>query len=261
MFAGLIAELDAIRASFDASTLSGTDAAKMVDEIGLIRRQLDAFLVDALPVVEATKSFGSSRDAAHFYAEVARATPAEGRQIIATARKLESMPTTLAAIHDGALSVKQAAMVADAVERNPDAEVSLLKSIDLGTAKLRDACVQARAEVEDSAARAKRQHAAREFRAWTDPDGMIAGRFRLAPEVGGRFKAAVDKRTQQIFREHKHGEHESLDAYAADAVTELVLGDGTAAVSTTLHVVVDHGALVRGETLPDERCEIPASAP
>jgi hypothetical protein len=121
--------------------------------------------------------------------------------------------------------------------------------------------VQARAEVEDSAARAKRQHAAREFRAWTDPDGMIAGRFRLPPEIGGRFKAAVEKRTQQIFRDHKHGEHEPLDAYAADALTELVLGDGTAAVSTTLHVVVDHGALVRGETLPGERCEIPGVGP
>jgi hypothetical protein len=261
MFEAVIAQLDAIRASFDASTLSGKDAAKIVDEIGLIRRQLDGFLFDTLPRVAESDAYGSARDAAHFYAEVVRATPAEGRQILETARKLEAMPTTLAAVRDGALSVKQAAMVADAVERNPGAEVTLLRTIDQGTAKLREACVKARAEVEDSAARATRQHAARELCIWTDDDGMVAGRFRLPPEIGGRIKAAIETRTQQIFRERKSGEHESLDAYAADALTDLVLGDGTAAVSTIVHVIVDHAVLVCGETLPGARCEIPGVGP
>jgi hypothetical protein len=261
MFASLISLLDEFAMAFDADALSGQDAARAVDDLGLARRLLDGMLAKAIGRVDDTQAYGSARDAAHFYAEVVHADPSEGRRMIDTARRLRSLPVIDAAVREGGLSAKQAAMVSEAVLVNPDAETTLLRTIDQGTTKLRNACVKARAEVEDSTARAKRQRAARELRMWTDPDGMIAGRFRLPPEVGGAVKAAVEKKTQQIFREHTSGEHEPLDAHAADALTELVLGDGTAAVSTTLHVVVDHGALVRGETLPGERCEIPGVGP
>jgi hypothetical protein len=140
-----------------------------------------------------------------------------------------------------------------------------LQTATRGLVPLRDACVAARAAVEDPDARAKRQHRAREFRTWTDRDGMLAGRFRYAPEVGAQLKAVIDAQTQRIFRDHKAGtDHEPLEAYAADAVAGFILappGEGAGTVDAVVNIVVDHGALVRGGTADGEVCEIPGVGP
>jgi hypothetical protein len=88
---------------------------------------------------------------------------------------------------------------------------------------------------------------------------MLEGHFRLTPEVGGQVKSAIDDGVQRIFRaRRKDGPHESHEAYAADALAELLLSEPSerTAASVTTHVVIDHAALVRGNTLPGERCEI-----
>jgi hypothetical protein len=97
---------------------------------------------------------------------------------------------------------------------------------------------------------------------------MWVGRFRYEPEIGGLLTAAIEKQAQRIFRDHKAGtEHESNDAYAADAVAGFILGDPTktetttTGVDTTVHIVVSHGALVRGGVGDDEVCEIPGVGP
>jgi hypothetical protein len=54
---------------------------------------------------------------------------------------------------------------------------------------------------------------------------------------------------------------ESLDRYAADAFADAVLGDQPKGAVPRVHVVIDHGALVRGNALPGERCEIPGVGP
>lgn len=63
------------------------------------------------------------------------------------------------------------------------------------------------------------------------------------------------------------GPHEPHEAYAADALAHLVrrtagetpVANGKPAKSTVanVHVVIDHGALVRGNALEGEQCEIP----
>src|SRR5262249_26490021 len=103
---------------------------------------------------------------------------------------------------------------------------------------------------------------ARCLRMWTAGDGMVEGHFRLTPEVGGRVKAAIDSEVQRIFRSRrKHGSRESHEAYAADALVELLDDAPSPKVGTTVHVVIDHGALVRGAALRCERCEIPGVGP
>ncbi len=96
---------------------------------------------------------------------------------------------------------------------------------------------------------------------WTDRDGMLAGRFRFAPEVGAQLKAVIDAQTKRIFRAHKAGtDHEPLVAYAADALAGFVLappGEGGVTVDAVVNILVDHGALVRGGTADGEVCEIP----
>src|SRR5204862_3187377 len=109
----------------------------------------------------------------------------------------------------GRLSARQAQMIVDAATINPDAECDLITTAAHGLVPLRDACIAARAVVEDGVARAKRQAASRFLRTWSDDDGMLEGRFRLPPEVGGAFKAVLDTETQRIFRErHAAGDGE-----------------------------------------------------
>src|SRR5262249_5512813 len=74
---------------------------------------------------------------------------------------------------------------------------------------------------------------------------------------------AFDAAVQKKFREHRSGEHEPHDAYAADALADFVLsGDAkkSKAVIYT-HVLIDHGVLMRGRAHGGEVCEIPGVGP
>ncbi|MCU1457454.1 MAG: protein of unknown function endonuclease, partial [Actinomycetia bacterium] len=174
----------------------------------------------------------------------------------------ESLPETEAAFRAGQLSAQQVALIAETAVRNPALETELLEHAGEGLVPLRDACIAAQARTEDPEARAKRQHEARSLRMWSAADGMVEGRFRLAPEIGGGLKAAIDEQTRKVFRaKHREGVREEQDAYAADALAELVLGPSTGRVGYTAHVVIDHAALVRGHARPGEQCEIPGVGP
>ncbi len=107
---------------------------------------------------------------------------------------------------------------------------------------------------------------------------MVAGRFRFTPEVGGQVHAVIAAQVKRIFRARQAGtDHEPLAAYAADAVAGFIL-DATSHPPDTVspvscpplpangldvhvHVLVDHGALVRGGTVDGEICEIPGVGP
>jgi HNH endonuclease len=75
---------------------------------------------------------------------------------------------------------------------------------------------------------------------------------------------------QRIFRAHRGTDHDPHDAYAADALAGFVLGDtttatdvapGTKGADATVHILIDHGALVRGGAVDGEACEIPGVGP
>jgi hypothetical protein len=179
------------------------------------------------------------------------------------------LPTTAAALRAGRLSSKEATLIADAATINPAEEQHLLGVAKLGLVRLRDACVEARAAAEDPKQRHARHHRDRSFRSWTDRDGMWAGQFRYSPEIGAQLKAVIEQQTQRIFRDHKTGtDHESHDAYAADAVAGFIL-DRTdepskppkPATTVTVHVMVGHETLRSGELLAGEVCEIPGVGP
>ena len=271
MFDSLIATraaLERLASGFEPGTLTGDQAVRVVTELGVIHRLTEGMLAQAAKRVADTAAHTSSgdRDAAQFYARAVGVDASEARRAITTAKRLEQLPETEAAVREGRLSARQAELVADAATRNPGAERELLAAADEGMVPLKDACVIARAHAEDATARAVRQHAARRLRIWTAADGMVEGHFRLAPEVGGRVKAAIDAGTQRIFRARRRsGPHESLDAYTADALAELVDGSTTngktKGTATTVHVVVDHAALVRGWVCDGEKCEIPGVGP
>ena len=99
---------------------------------------------------------------------------------------------------------------------------------------------------------------------------MFAGKYRLRPEDGGAFREVLRQETNRVFREHANADDdESPEAYAADALVNLVLGragrdaEKTAAPQPryNVHVFVDFG-LLTGRYEPDEPlCEIPGVGP
>jgi hypothetical protein len=258
--------LEDIASAFDASALTPEAARRWMQELALIRRLLDGMIGPSARRMSETSA--SVADAVVQVAKTLGVGTGEVRGAIETAKRREGLPATDRAVREGQLSARETQLIAGAASRNPTAEPELLAIAEHGLAPLRDACVRARAAVEDPAERTERQHRQREWRSWTDTDGMLSGRFRFTPEIGGQLKQKIEAQAQRIFRAHKAGtDHESLNAYAADAVAEFLLAAPTeTTVKATspkfvVHIVADHGALIRGGTAAGETCEIPGVGP
>jgi hypothetical protein len=302
MFVGMVETrkaLQDITQRFDASTLTVTDAGHFVTEVAIMRRLLDALFTMA-SARAADGAPGGDRIAARNLASNSGQDSGDTRQAIEAGRKLADLPATNSAARAGDLSAQHISLIAEAATQNPAAETDLLNAATRGTLALREACIKAKAAVEDPDTRTKRQRAMRTFRTWIDGDGMIAGRFRLQPEHGAGALATIEEETRRIFREHRSsGVHEPMDAYAADAFCNLLSGlpasdtdtdtgpdpdpgdshmstvdepaDDTPTesppapvvgkVRTIIHILIDHGALLRGRALPGETCEIPGVGP
>jgi hypothetical protein len=122
--------LECLASGFEPATLTGEQAVRVVAELGLIRRLTDGMLGRAARRVEETSAHAATgaRDAAHLYARAVGADPTEARRAIMTAKRLERLPETAAAVQDGRLSARQAELVADAATHNPGAEGALLEA-------------------------------------------------------------------------------------------------------------------------------------
>lgn len=264
-------QLAAVAGPFDAGSLARDEAVRVLEELGAIRRLVDGMIAHAAKAVADGAAQG--RDGAETVALALGTTRSEARSLVATAKKLAGLPVTDAAVRAGEFSAREAQMIADAATINPAAEEELLAAAAVGLGPLKDACIKARAAVEDSAARGNRQRSARFLRTWMNGDGMLAGRFAYPPEVGARIKAVLDAQVRKRFREHEGKDHEPLEAYAADALAGFVLGgaergataQGTDApvkgTDATVHILIDHDALVAGHVGDGEECEIPGVGP
>jgi len=205
------------------------------------------------------------------------------RQRARTARKIKDRPKTARALAEGDISEDEADVVADAADKNPDAEDDLL-----GTAKnkgrthkdLRDRAAKAKAAAEDDRARARRLRRDRTARWCRDRDGHWALHAKLEPHIGAAAQSQLQARLDRIFAAHRRtGDHEPRDRYAADALAELLAerpesesddydrGDqptptpaarphGPAAPSKEIVVIIDLAAYRRGAVDPSETCEI-----
>jgi hypothetical protein len=295
--------LEGVAREFEPATLDGVQSTRMVRELGVIRRLVDAQVAKAGKRVDDTMAHRDSgaADAACFVADALGVGSGEARRAVETARKLEQLPATDAAVRDGRLSAEQARLIARTAHRYPDAEEELLDAASRGLIPLRDACLAAEARREDPSVRAARQHASRACRTWYSDDGMVEGWFRLTPEVGGQVKAVLDDQTRREFRNaRREGRHEDFEAYTADALAHLILehlrpGEHDASPDTApaatetapegpqedtsapatiepagttrprsrvnVHVVIDYDTLTGGEPGPHRRCEIPGVGP
>ena len=215
---------------------------------------------------EAWKAAGDRSAAAH----LARSTGTSVRHagdVLESARRLEKLPALAAAARAGELSASQVAAVADAAVLDPSAESRLVATARSSSlAELREACGRTKAAARpDAEARRKAIHAQRYLRAWTDSEGAWNLRLRHNPEVGAVVMAAVEALRDRIFRRARaEGRHEPSEAYAADALVELVTGAGggaKAGARAKIIVRVDLPALLRGQVGLGEVCEVAGYGP
>jgi len=262
MFSCVASPVEALSRDFDASRLTASQAVAALRELAAIRNVIDGLIsaVGAQIEESGAHKMRGERNAAAFVARELGERVGDVREMLDASSKVRLLPAVDAAVRDGKLSARRTKMIAGVAAVNPDATERLLQAASDGMQTLRDECINARAEVEDPGDRPNRQRKLRQFRTWTDDDGMVAGRFRLTPEVGGQFLATLDKETQRLFRSRRSGQdHEPREAYAADALVNLVMGEPKAkkGADIRMHLVLDYQVLRRGWAQAGETCEIP----
>src|SRR5438128_1838311 len=261
------AALREVLAGLEPETLSADAAAALVDTFISLEKLAGAGkALAARRVADSNLWRGAGeRSAAHWLARRAGSSVGAAMATLESAARLPELPGVDAALRAGELSGVQANEIASAAAADAGAEAELLGvARDDGVAGLRDTCRRVKADAApDEMARHRTLHASRALRHWNDPDG--AGRLdgRFTPEVLAELLVALEPFEAEAFRAARaEGRRESFDAYRADALVALARAgrDGTAGGASgprnTVHVVIDHAALVRGRAEAGERCEV-----
>ena len=262
----------------DPETLSGTDAARLLAAYAEIERLAAAGRLLAARRVESSNVWRRSghRSAAAHVAEATGTGIGPAITALETARHLGSLPATDEAVRQGRLSETQVTQIAGAAILQPDAELALVEAAGqqpLSVLKLRCRRVRAAGEHQRSTYEAIRR--SRYLRNWVEDNGAVRFDARLTPDEGARLLAAVAAEADRLgTASRKAGMEEPRKAVAADALVALVCRAASGSVDTsgigtgrigaptaTVHVRVDHAALVRGHLEPGELCEIPGIGP
>jgi hypothetical protein len=267
---GLREGLRRYAAVFDAAVLSGAQAGEVVEAATALERMAVALRAKAAARRAETGAWKGSgeRSAAAELARCAGSTLTQAAEALATARRLQDLGVVDAAACAGELSAEQAAAVADAAAADPAAEarlVELARSSSL--AELRAECARTKAvAAPDLEARRRQIAARRSLRHWSDAEGVWNLHMRHNPEVGAQVMAVLEAVRDRLFRRARaEGRREHPDAYAADALVEVVCGKTETQVPkrgrAKVLARVDLGALLRGYPLGTETCEIAGFGP
>src|SRR5438477_9611780 len=255
------AALREIVAGLEPEALSADAAVGLVDTFVSMEKLVAAGkALAARRVAESNHWRGAGeRSAAHWLARRSGTSIGSAMATLETAARLPELPAVDRAVRAGELSAVQANEIASAAGADPGAQAELVRVARRdGFTGLRDKCRRVKAAAApDEMARHRAIHASRSLRHWSDPDG--AGRLegRFTPEVLAELLVALEPFEAEAFREARaEGRRETFDAYRADALLALARArrDGTGRSSgpprNTVHVVIDHAALVRGRAEP-----------
>jgi len=259
----------AVVASVDLESLTGAAAAGAFEAFAELEKLGASGKLLVAPKIAASDTWARAghRSPEEWMAKTSGTSVGQAKLTAETAKRVEELPSTRAALRSGELSIAQAAAVSEAALAKPDAEAELLAAARTDTVKslqdkARRVVLDSRGSVEERYARQRRLRA---FSTWTDDEGMTAGRFRLTPDAGAalvnRIKAEADRHYRKAYKE---GRRESPENYAADALVGLVTGEGligtkSGSRGTEVVVLVSRESLERGTVDLDagELCEIP----
>ncbi len=270
--------LSVLVGSLDAARLAGSDARVALNAVLEAEKLLGGARLMLSARVAETGSWGGdgARSFEDWMTMKTGRSYGAARRDAETAEHLGQRSGLREALRQGALSTDQAAEVASAATADPGSEGELVeraRSETLRQTRQRAERVKAAARsAEEDAARARRQHAARQVRFGTDAEGCATLLASGPPGAMAEIRAELERRAQGIFKDaHAEGRREPAAAYAFDALVELARrsrsggpahgdsGDHGRAPrpKTAVSVIVDLAALRRGCLQPGERCEIP----
>jgi hypothetical protein len=211
---------------FDARLLEGPDALVAMKEASTLEHLAASIKARAALRVAETDVWKEEGDRTpgHHLARVGGTSVGTAADAITTARRLESLPDTAEATRRGELSAQQADLVADGASADPTAESHLLaKARKASLAELRGEVARIKAGADpDPEERRRRIHSRRHLRDYTDREGAWHMTVLNNPEVGAVIMATLRPLIDELFKKARaDGRREPLEAYAADALTEL----------------------------------------
>jgi Domain of unknown function (DUF222) len=252
---------------FEASRLSAPDAAKAIEHAAAIKNMAAGIEAMAAARVAATNEWKreGDRSAAHHLARTTGVSITQASDTLKTAQRLSDAPATEAALRSGELSLQQATVIADAVVVNPEAEQELLDQAGRASlGELRSEACRKKATGIDLEARRARIHERRGLRHWVDTEGVAHVHWADNPErVAEAMTALAGPRDELFKKARKAGRRESLEAYAADALYEVLTGKRETKGGSSHKVIVrvDLERLLRGHAEGDDVCEIAGYGP
>ena len=261
----------AFASRFDADAVDPAEAARLVADWAAIEHAAATVKGLAAARVASTSAWRGSGapSAAGWLARTTGSTAARAREQLATAEQLRALDAIGAAARRGEVSPTQVAAIAGAAAADPTAERRLLEAAPRqSVAELRLACARTKAAADpDPDATAARIHAARCLRRWSSADGVHHLHASGPAELLARIDSALAPRVEARFAAARaEGGYESHDAYAFDALVDLVDEKGAPAPArarTRFRAVlrVDWTALLRGRVDEGETCEIAGLGP
>jgi hypothetical protein len=266
----VIEQLKSCLGGLDAGQLSGEDAMQLCASFAEVERLGAAGRLVTAERVATTEVWrrGGSRSAAHWVARHTGTDPERCKGSLETAAHLGSCRFVDREVRAGRLSELQAQAIVDAAAVRPDSEARLVEFARSNSLRLlREECRRVKTTAACAADESSALHASRELKTWTGRDGATCGSFRLTPEAGAAFLAALEERKGKYFRAaQRDGRREPIGAYAADALVELVTedrgaGSGKTRPQSMVIVHVAYEAIVRGALADGEVCEIRGVGP
>jgi hypothetical protein len=255
----LLVEVRDAAARFEADRWSGDDCARLSEELARAAKACTAASARA-----AARAVECGRGDVEWVARTTGATPSQARESLATTTALGACDATSEAVASGAVSLTQAKEIVRAEAAVAGSEAGLLEvATSRGMVGLRQEARRIVLESIDRDELHRCQRAARSVRHWVDGDGMVAGRFRLPPDVGTPFVHRLDREADRLQRAARtSGSAEPREAHAADALLALVKGGGKGrAGRADVVFVCDLHAAVRGHTHGDELCHVVGGGP
>jgi hypothetical protein len=261
--------LEELVSRLDPACLSSADAVAGLDAFSRAGRLCAAGVALCAGRAEETRAHerDGARSAADWLARRTGQSVGEAIGALATARQAPSSGALDGALRAGELSGPQAAAVAEALEVNPRCGEELLdtaRTDSLRNLRQKARAARSSAAGEEALVLAEEELRRRRYlRTYTDREGAVRGEFALAPLDGARLLSALEVEQREVFEAaRRRGEHETAEAYAADALVALAertAGDGRAV--STLVLTADIEAFNRGAAEPGETCEIAGVGP
>jgi hypothetical protein len=266
----LIEALQGCIDGLDTAQLDGGEAMELCDRFAQVERLGAAGRMFTAHRVKETEVWrrGGSRTAADWVARHTGCDPERAKDGLETAGRLPDCPVVAAELRAGGLSEAQAHVIADTAAVRPEAEGRLVEFAHTNSLRrLREECRRVKNADESASEEYKRVHRSRALKTWVGRDGATCGTFRLTSDAGATFLAAIEERKAKHVKAARHeGRREPFEAYAADALAELVTEErgGTAGGTRPKTMVIVHvayEALRRDALVDGEVCEIAGIGP